>query len=161
MASVDYLLRVQGIEGESADDRHRGWIDVDSWSWGAVNAAPGPGGGGAAGRVSMQDLHVVLAVSRASPPLFLACASGKRLPEAKLVALRAGERREEFLSWTFSDVVVTSFQTGGAESGEALPMDHVSFAFTKVLVEYRPMRPDGSLDAPVKAGWDVRSNAPL
>ena len=40
MPAVDPFLRAQGVEGESADGRHKGEIDVGSWSWGAAQAGP-------------------------------------------------------------------------------------------------------------------------
>jgi type VI secretion system secreted protein Hcp len=55
MAAVDYFLRIDGIEGESADAKHKGEIDVLSWSWGASNTGSGAGAGGGVGRASVQD----------------------------------------------------------------------------------------------------------
>ena len=40
-------------------------------------------------------------------------------------------------------------------------MDQVSFNFGRIEVEYRSQKPDGSLDSPVKAGWDLKSNRAL
>jgi type VI secretion system secreted protein Hcp len=160
--AVDYFLQIAGVEGESTDARHKGWIDVESWSWGAtLPAAPGPGGGGAAGKVQVQDLHFVSRVSKASPKLFLACAGGQHFKEAKLVGRKAGKSQQEFLIWTFSDLLVTGYQTGGAEGGEVLPTDQVSLSFAKLKVEYRAQKADGSLDAPISAGWDVKANKPF
>ena len=46
MAQIDYFLKIDGIEGESSDDKHKGEIEVESFSWGATQAgSPGPGGG--------------------------------------------------------------------------------------------------------------------
>jgi type VI secretion system secreted protein Hcp len=99
-------------------------------------------------------------VSKASPKLFLACADGTHLKEAKLVGRKAGKGQEEFLSWTFSDVLVSSYQTGGHEAG-AQPVDQVSLAFGKIKVEYRAQKSDGSLEAPISAGWDKKSNSKI
>ena len=35
MAAVDYFLKIDGIEGESQDSKHKNEIDVQSWNWGA------------------------------------------------------------------------------------------------------------------------------
>ena len=32
--AVDYFLKIDGIDGESNDSKHKGSIDVESWSWG-------------------------------------------------------------------------------------------------------------------------------
>jgi type VI secretion system secreted protein Hcp len=157
--AVDYFLQIAGVEGESTDAKHKGWIDVDSWSWGETRpAAPAGGGGGGAGKVQVQDLHFTSRVSKASPKLFLACASGQHFKEAKLVGRKAGKSQQEFLTWTFTDLLITGYQTSGAEDGEILPTDQVSLNFAKLKVEYRTQKADGSLDAPVSGGWDVKSN---
>jgi type VI secretion system secreted protein Hcp len=160
MAAVDYFLQITGVEGESVDAKHKGWLDVESWSWGESHPAPvSPGGGGGAGKVTIQDFHFVSRVSKASPKPFLACANGQHFKEAKLVGRKAGGKsQQEFLTWTFSDVLVSSFQTGGSLHSDILPMDQVSLNFAKLKVEYRPQKADGSLDAAVSAGWDVKSN---
>jgi type VI secretion system secreted protein Hcp len=162
MAAVDYFLHIDGVEGESVDAKHKGWIDVDSWSWGETQTgAHATGGGGGAGKVAMQDLHVVSRVSKASPKLFLACASGQHIKEAKLVGRKAGKAQQEFLTWTFSDVLVSSYQTSGSEAATTLPLDQVSLNFAKIKVEYKAQKADGSLDAPISAGWDLKANTKI
>jgi type VI secretion system secreted protein Hcp len=162
MAAVDYFLQIADVEGESTDDKHKGWIDVDSWSWGESNPTPvSAGGGGGSGKVQFQDFHFVSRISKASPKLFLACASGQHLKEAKLVGRKAGKSQQEFLTWTFTDLLVSGYQTGGSEGGDLLPIDQVSLNFAKVKVEYRTQKADGSLDAPISAGWDVKANKKL
>jgi type VI secretion system secreted protein Hcp len=157
--AVDYFLRIDGIEGESTDAKHVGWIDVDSWSWGATHpAAPAVGaGGGGAGKVQFGDFQFTTRVSKASPKLFLACASGQHIKEARLVGRRTGQGQQDFLTWAFADVLVAAYQTGGAEGGDQ-PVDSVSLSFGKVTVEYKAQKADGSLDTPVTAGWDGKAN---
>jgi type VI secretion system secreted protein Hcp len=158
--AADYFLQIAGIAGESTDAKHKGWLDVESWSWGETNSGPRPGGAGSgAGKVQLQDLQFTTRVSKASPALFLACATGQHMKEARLAAVKAGAMQQEFLTWTFSDVLVTGYQTGGA-AGD-LVTDAVSLAFSKVKVEYRAQKADGSLDAPVTAGWDAKANKKL
>jgi type VI secretion system secreted protein Hcp len=157
---ADYFLQITGVAGESRDAKHKGWIDVEAWSWGETNAAPvSPGSGSSAGRVSIQDLSISTRFSKASPQLFLACATGQHLKEAKLVAVHSGAMQQEFLTWTFSDVLVSSYQTGGA--GGDLVTDQVSLNFAKLKVEYKAQNPDGSLGAAVTAGFDVKTNKKL
>ena len=157
--AVDYFLRIEGIEGESADAKHKGEIDVLSWAWGASNSgAVGVGGGAGAGKATIQDLQFTTPLSKASPKLFLACATGQHLKQAKLTAVRAGAKQAEFLTLTLSDVMVSSYQTGGSEGADISPMDQVSLNFAKLAMEYRGQKADGSLDAPVIAGWDAKTN---
>jgi type VI secretion system secreted protein Hcp len=160
--AADYFLQITGIAGESTDAKHKNWIDVESWSWGETNPGPGPGAGGGGagvGKVKMDDFHFTTRVSKASPALFLACATGQHMKEAKLAAVKAGAMQQEFLTWTFSDVLVTGYQTGGVE-GE-LVNDAVSLTFSKIKVEYKAQKADGSLDAAITAGWDAKANKKL
>ena len=156
--AVDFFLRIDGIEGESADAKHKGEIDVLSWSWGVSNTGrASPGSGVPAGLPTIQDLHFTARLSKASPRLFNACARGQHLTQARLSAVRAGAKQAEFFTLTLNEVRVTSYQTGGSEEAEIVPMDQVSLNFAKLQMEYRAQKADGSLDAPVVAGWDLMS----
>ena len=160
--AVDYFLKLDGIEGESTDAQHKGELDVESFSWGETQSGSfGAGGGGGAGKVSMQDVHVVTRMSKASPKLFLACASGQHLKSAVLTGRRGGKEQAEFLKWTLNDVVVTSYQTAGGTDDGVVPMDSVSLGFSRLEVEYQQRRADGSAAGPVKAGWDLKGNQKL
>jgi type VI secretion system secreted protein Hcp len=107
----------------------------------------------------MQDLNFTTKVSKASPSLMLACASGKHFKSAVLTARKAGKGQQEFLTFSLSDVLVSAYQTGGAE--EVVPGDSVSLNFSKIQMEYKPQNPDGSLGTPIKAGWDAKQNKAL
>lgn len=159
--AVDYFLKIDGVSGESADLKHKGEIQLESFSWGEASpGGAGPGGGAGAGKVQMQDLVVTMLVSKASPRLMLACASGKHYKEAVLTARKAGKAQQEFLVFKLKDVTITSYQTAGA-AGSDIPVDQASLGFSTIQMEYRPQKSDGSLDAPVKAGWDLKQNKPL
>jgi type VI secretion system secreted protein Hcp len=158
MAAVDYFLKLDGIDGESTDDKHKNEIDVESWSWGETNQGThAGGGGGGAGKVVMQDFHFVMKVNKATPKLMLACAQGQHIKEAKLTCRKAGGDQQEYMTIKFADLLVSSYQTGGS-SGDVVPSDQISMNFSKIEFEYKPQKPDGSLDAPVKAGYDLKLN---
>lgn len=155
--AADYFLRIDGIDGESADSRHKGEIDVLSFSWGVSQAgAAGPGGGGGAGKAVLQDLNFVARTSKASPNLFLACASGKHVKSAVLTCRRAAGGKAEFLKITLSNVLVSSHQVGGSAPEE--PLDQVSLRFGRIEVEYTPQAKGGKAEPVVKGGWDVKTN---
>lgn len=159
MAAADYFLKIEGVKGESTDDKHKGEIDVESWSWGETNSGThATGGGGGAGKVSMQDFHFTKKIDKSSPELMLACATGKALTKAVLTCRKAGGKQEEFFKVTLSDLLVSSYQTGGSAHGDVVPTDQISLNFSKVEFEYSPQKADGSLDSPVKTGYDLKAN---
>ena len=159
--AVEYFLKIDGVPGESSDAKHKGEIQLESFSWGETSpGGAGPGGGGGAGKVQMQDLVVTMIVSKASPKLMLGCATGKHYKEAVLTARKAGKTQQEFLVFKFKDVIVTSYQTGGSAQAD-VPIDSASLGFSQIQMDYKPQKADGSLDAAVKAGWDLKLNKPL
>src|SRR6202011_2897058 len=159
MAQVDYFLKIDGIDGESADSKHKGEIDLESWSWGeAQTGTHVHGGGGGAGKVAMQDFHFVTKINKASPKLFLACADGEHINKAVLTCRKAGKDQQEFLKVTMSDLLVSSYQTGGSGHEDIVPTDQISLNYSKIEFEYKEQKPDGTLGGAVKAGWDVKAN---
>lgn len=155
--AIDYFMKIDGIPGESQDSKHKGEIDVQSWSWGLSNSGAA-GGGGGAGKVSFQDLHFVTNLSKASPKLLEGCAAGTHFKQGVLAARKAGKAQQEFFTITMSDLLVTSYQTGGSAQTQILPVDQVSLNFSKVVVEYKEQKADGTLGGSIKAGWDIKAN---
>jgi len=168
--AVDYFLKIEGIEGESEDDQHKDEIELLSYSWEEQQSGSfAQGGGGGAGKVQMKNLDITCPVSKASPKLLLACATGQHIPTATLTCRKAGGGQQEFLKLTLSDVLVSSYHMSGSEmvgtngaTAEGLlpdiPTDNVGLNFGKIQIEYRPQNNDGSLGNPIKAGYDLKAN---
>jgi type VI secretion system secreted protein Hcp len=159
MALVDYFLKIEGIEGESQDAKHKNEIDLESWSWGeSQSGTHSAGGGGGAGKVAMQDFHFVMKINKASPKLALACANGEHIKKAVLTCRKAGKDQQEFLKITLSDFLVSGFQTGGNGHADIVPTDQISLNYSKIEWEYKEQKADGTLGGAVKAGWDLKQN---
>jgi type VI secretion system secreted protein Hcp len=159
MAQVDYFLKIEGIDGESSDGTHKGEIDIESWSWGASQTGShSAGGGGGAGKVSVQDFHFVMRMNKASPKLMLACATGEHLKKATLVMRKAGKQQQEYATFVMTDLLVSSYQTGGSAKGDIVPLEQISLNYSKIEFEYKEQKPDGTLGGKVSAGWNVKEN---
>ena len=113
------------------------------------------GGGGGAGKVSMQDFSFQMRMCKATPKLLLHCANGKHIPSALLTARKAGEQQQEYMKIKFTDLLVSSYSTGG---GGEEPLENISLNFSKIEFEYREQKKDGTLDGPIPAGWDLKKN---
>jgi type VI secretion system secreted protein Hcp len=156
--AVDYFLKIDGIPGESTDSKHKNEIDIESWSWGETNSGShAGGGGGGAGKVSMNDYNFTMRINKASPKLFLACATGQHIKEALLTCRKAGKEQQEYLKIKFTELLVSSYQTGGS-SGDVVPVDSISLNFTKIEMTYSSQKPDGSLDSPVVHNYNLKEN---
>ena len=140
MAQVDYFLKLEGIKGESQDDKHKDEIDVLSFSWGVSQTGTTAFGGGAgAGKVQFNDFHFTTKVSKASPTLFLDCASGQHIKEAVVVgetSSNVDRGASQFFKYTFTDVIISSYQDAGSEGGDV--MDSAALSYRSVKVEATP-----------------------
>ena len=162
MAS-DYLLEIEGVKGESQDEKHPGSIEVESFSWGATN--PGSVAAGTAGaKVSFQDLHFTSKSSKATPSLFLACASGMHIKKATLFVRKSGgDTSLEYYKVTLTDILVTSVRAKGDTEPsrddvnfDTVPTDQFSLNFGKIEFAVYGQTPNGTLDEGVKVGWNLK-----
>lgn len=157
--ATDFLLEIDGIKGESKDDKHKDTIEVDSFSWGVSNAGSHAAGhGGGAGKASFQDIHFTCSVGKASANLAMSCASGKHIKKAVLFVRKQGETQQDYYVITLEDLLVSSYQSGDAAGGSSVPTDQFSLNYAKIKYEYKPQKADGSLDAPVTMTWDIKAN---
>ncbi len=162
MATIDYFLKIDGVAGESNDERHRGEIEVQSFSWGeTVSASSGPGGGGGAGKVQRGDFTVVKRLDKSSPVLMIGCATGQHFRTAELTARKAGGAQREFFRITLEDVLISAYQTSGSPDGTAPQTDQITLSFARLAMGYKEQKPDGSLGDEVTGKFDFVANRKL
>lgn len=161
MAQTDFFLKIDGIDGESKDDKLGKQLQISSWSFGASNSgSAGLGGGMGSGKVSLQDFHFVVDNSKASANLFVACASGEHIKEATLTCRKPTGKdggQMPYLIVTFTDIVVSSYQTG-AGGGGIIAQDQISFNFTKIKMETKEQDEKGIIKSGGVGGWDTKTN---
>jgi len=156
--AVDFFLKLDGVPGEATDAKHKDEIDVLSWSWGESNSGSSATLGGAgSGKVNWEDFRFNMYVNKATPALLLACATGKHIASAVLTCRKAGEEQHEYLKIKFTDILISSYQTS-AGGGEELPHESCSFNYSKMEYQYAPQKPDGTLDAYMKMGYNLKEN---
>src|SRR3982751_5752977 len=156
MASVDYFLKIDGVDGESTDDKHAKEIEIESFSFGGANSGSfSSGGGGGSGKVVLNDFSFVKKVDKASAKLFTACATGEHLKNATLVCRKAGKDQQEFLTIVLSPILISSIHTAGSAGSDVIPMDQVSINYAKIEFKYKEQKADGSLGGEVVGGWGV------
>jgi type VI secretion system secreted protein Hcp len=144
----DMFLSVKGavhgqINGEAQDDKHKGEIEVLSWSWG-MQGKPSMGGGAASGKATIRELKIVKNVDKASTALMSALRTNEAIKEAVLTLRKTGKTPLEFLKITISQGRIVSLDIeAGDTSGSSALVERVSFSFNKIEVEYTPQGGDG------------------
>jgi len=148
-AAVDVFLKIDGIKGESQDSKHKGEMDVLSWSWGVtapVNLQKGP-----AQPACASALNLMKFFDAASPLLLSNAALNTTLPSATLTVRKSGLDPLEFLVIKLDGVQVSAVQDSGSNE---VPSESISLTFTKATVTYTPQLLDG------KPGAEVTGNVP-
>ena len=154
----DIFIKIAGIDGESADDKHKNEIQVSRWFWEMrQDANMHSGSGGGAGKATVDDLTFDHFVDRASPNLMKYCLTGKHIDNAVLVVRKAGGNPLEYLKLTMNDVVVTKVSPSGDSDGERIT-EQVSLSFAKVMQEYMVQNANGGSGGAVTASYDIKAN---
>jgi type VI secretion system secreted protein Hcp len=156
--AVDYFLKIDGIPGESTDDKHKGEIEVLSLVVGRDAARVAERR--LRGR-SRQGADVRPHRPRALLQGQSAAAADVRHRQARqesavLTARRSGKAQTDFLTFSLSDVLVSPYQTGGVSA--EMPLDSISLSFSKIEVSYKEQKTDGSLGPAIRVGWDRKTN---
>ncbi len=155
------FLAIDGVSGESTDDRHKGEIELLSWALGVSNAGSAHVGGGAgAGKASFTDLSITKVTDLATPALLQATSSGKHIARATLTVRSPGAQEHEPLRIALFDVQVSGCSIASGD-GDVAPRDTVTLSFGRIQLGYTIQLPDGA-DGPIGTfGWDVASGGPI
>ncbi len=161
--AFDAFLKIDGVPGESSDDKHADWIEILSYSSGVSQTASGSassGGGASSERADFQDFSIVKTLDKASPKLAVQCASGTHIKEIVLELCRAGGDKVKYMEYKLSNCIVSSVRPGGSSGGtETLPLEEVSFNYGKIEWAYiQQKRSDGSGGGQIAGGWDLMKN---
>ena len=156
--ATDIFAKIGDIKGESLDSKHKDEVEVLSWSWGVQQSGTmAHGGGGGEGKASFNDFNFTHHVDKASPVLLKACATGEHIKEATITVRKAGKGQQEFLIVKMNDILITSVNPSGS-GDSAATAESVALQCSKVDLEYKPQKADGSLDAGLHFKYDIKGN---
>jgi type VI secretion system Hcp family effector len=156
----DAFLQIDGIPGESTDEKHKDWIEILSYSHGVSQSGAGSrssGGAATSGRCNHQDFSVVKTLDKASPELNLFCCNGKHIKKMTLQLCRATGDKQPYMDYLFEDVIISSVSIGGGGGG--IPTESVTFNYGKLNWVYvETDHETGKKLGQVKKWWDLIGN---
>lgn len=157
----DAYLTVEGISGEAQRKGHEGQIEILAFSFGGSNpSSVGRGRGGGTGAVDLSAFNVTKKTDASSAEMFAQMCAGVHFPTAKLTLYKAGGAAPlPYLIYDFEEVFVDSIQWSGAEGGDNIPIENVSFSFGKVVITYTEQNPDGTAGGDHVGQYDLRSRS--
>lgn len=157
--AFDAFLKIDGIPGESTDDKHKDWIEILSYRQDVsqpASATASSSGGATAERANFGAFSISKAIDKATPKLFEACCTGKHIKDIVIEVCRAGGDKQKYLEIRLEQVIVSSYvQDGGSE----FPHEGISFSAGKYKMVYsQQKRADGGVAGNVSGGWDLTTN---
>ena len=159
--AIDVYLQIDGIKGESTDSVHKDWIECSSVSWAISqprSATASTGGGHTAERCEHSDISFSKVADMSSPILMATCSSGKTIPKAKLVFLRADGKGERIKYFEIElENVLISHIAPSVRAGDILS-ENVGLKFSKVKWKYLQQKAAGGSGGNTAGGWDLATN---
>ena len=162
-AASEIFMKVDGIPGDSTDDKHKNEIVLANYAYSFFQTgATSTGGGGGVGRLTVTPFTVTKFIDSSSPRLALACASGQHFRQVDIVVREVSRDQVEFIKFKLEDVTITSFNASFNKeySANTAPIEQVQLTFAVIEMSFIPVKADGSAGTEVKMRWDVRRNAP-
>ena len=160
--AANIFIQIEGIKGDSTEDKHKDWIEVLSFSEGFSQAGGGSAsaqGAHAGARVDASDFTVSKGSDSASPTLALFCCQGKGIKAIKMEVCRTlNDENVPFIIYEFKDAIIASFSMSG--SGDSVPMETFTIRFAEIHFDYVPTDPTGGGKkmSAIKFGWNTKEN---
>jgi type VI secretion system secreted protein Hcp len=160
--AFDAFLKLDTIKGESQDSKHKGEIEIYSFSFGASNSTTigSASGGAGGGRASFPAFSFMKKTDSASPLLFQACCQGTHIATGALTLRKSGgDNPLEYLKWKFATIFIESVQWAGSTGGDDSPSESVSFVYGQQTIDYQSQSAKGVAEGgAIHGGWDVTTN---
>ena len=159
--AIDVYLQIDGIKGESTDDKHKDWIECQSVKWGVSqpkSATASTGGGHTAERCEHTEISLSKLADLATPILLQTCSSGKTIPKAKLEFMRADGQgtRIKYFEIELENVLIGDVNEAVGE-GDILT-ESVGLKFSKIKWKYTQQKIGGGSGGNTSGGWDLSTN---
>lgn len=159
MASMNFM-KVAGADGDSNDDGHKNWIDIEPFGISASNSGSfSVGGGGNTGGADHHDININAVLCKAMPEIYYKLASGDVVGEVKLEACKMSNKKQVvFKTVTLTNVMFTGISTGSGASAEGYPMVSYQMTYEQIKQEYTSLTADGNAGPKVTQGWNAATN---
>ncbi|MGL4551701.1 MAG: type VI secretion system tube protein Hcp [Gemmataceae bacterium] len=126
MADVKHYLRLDGVEGDSKDPGHKGWIDVQAFGFKTA-------GGGGRSEARLTSLECVCYVGTQSVFMLHYLGSGRRIPKGIVESTTVNRGKPSiFFRGRITDITVKDVESHG---GTPPLTEYSSLLFDAVSIE--------------------------
>jgi len=159
--AVDFFLKLDGIDGQSADKGHSNWIEVFSLDHGAMQNVTMQRGADVAGRGQFIPFKFTHAVDKATPKLQQFCMNGQKIAKAEFASCRAiAGVQVPVYEIKMENVKVAKAEVKTIErEGVSELVEEVELVVGKLTWKVTPIKPDNTKDGAIEAAFDQIANA--
>lgn len=159
--TIDVYVQIEGIKGDSSDDKHTGWIEAHHLDWGVVqpkSATASSAGGHTAERAEFEELTFLKHADLSSPILMQTCSMGKTIRKVKIEFFRADGQgtRVKYFDVQLENVLI-GHVAAVIQSGHLLA-ESVGLKYSKIKCTYTQQKIGGGAAGNTMGGWDLASN---
>lgn len=151
--------KVEGIPGESSDDKHKDYFDVLSFSHGVameVDSSSTGTGGHSLGKSHHEPFTVTKLLDKSSPKLTFACAKGDHIPTVVVELWRHIGENSKYMEYKLSDAIVQSVTPGA--NGDERATETITFRYSRIDWTYTEFDNKGKKKGEVKQFHDLEKN---
>ena len=148
--SADIFLKLDGISGDSSDDKHKGEIDLESVAYDVQHSS----------KSTTALLRIDKVYDSSSPKLLAAAAAGRHIKSGTITfRVSGGSSDSDFLTYKLSDIAVSSYEQGGSNPDQK-PLgsleEEIGLTAGKLAVTERSVDNSGKAKPPVNATVEIK-----
>lgn len=151
------FIKFDGVDGESQDQHHKNWSDIESFD----QLIHKPGGGTGQHRrradVVLEDIHVLKELDKASPKLAESVCKGKVFAkvEIHISASYTDAGRVTYYAYDLKNVQIVGYNISGLAQAEDVIKEHLTLNFEEIKVTYTECDEKGKKKGNVEYHWLV------
>lgn len=135
-------MKIDGIIGTSISSEHKGWSEINSWTWGmtsnrkTIDVTDGI-------KTTLNELSIVKPIGIDSPGIRLLFAQGEKISDVEFSITPIRGKREpakKLLHMKLESVLIKSIVSGGAIEDDFFK-EHITLLFDKVSFAYSQAGP--------------------
>lgn len=159
---MSIFVNYDGIKGESSDSNHKGWMDVDSISWGVarqITTEASTQNDRESANAEISELTLTRRMDSATPSLFIeaCCGTGKDVV-IHLTKTGTGSGSDVYMEYTLKNALISSYNVNAISQDTGRPTENIVISFVDLEVKYTPYDDDGNAEAAIAVGFDTSSN---
>lgn len=159
---MSIFVNYEGINGESSDSGHSGWMDVESIAWGVgrqITSNSSTAGDRESSNAVISDLQIVRYMDTATPKVFIesCCGTGKTV-KIHLSKTGTGSGSDVYMEYTLKNALISNYTVDASSQSNSRPTETITISFVDVEVKYTPYDEDGNAEAAIAVGFDTASN---